>query len=173
MNHYINFTLTESADQYWIKEWFTTNGSTLFKKCLIYFELTSALFSLALNSLVMVTVLIWNSASCRGYFYGVLNLTLAQCLISLASFVSAVGSLWVLDFSIPPAESKDRWWRSMLQNIIFAMFNGLSVTGGAAISWTHWWSLNVTANHEQMPSGYRVIKVIYYILWFTTIMFGT
>ena len=173
MDPHSNISSIDPVDHYWVKEWLAVNGSFLFRKCLIYFEIVTALISLVINSLVMITILIWNSASCRGYFYGLLNLTLAQCLISLTSLVGVICSLWILDSNTPPSESKDKWWRSALHNIIFAVFSGVSVTGGAAISWTHWWSLNVSANHVEMPSGYRVIKIMFYVLWFTTMMFAT
>jgi hypothetical protein len=40
-------------------------------------------------------------------------------------------------------------------------------------SWTHWWSLNISANHVEMPNGYRVIKVVFCVLWLMALLFAT
>ena len=173
MDH--NMTI-EPTGSNWTIEYFVNEDLSLLRKCIIWFEMSTALTALAINVIVMSSVVtsLGSSASCRGYFNGLLNLSLAQCLLSSTSFAGVISSLCVLDFNIPPSASIDNWWRSLLHNIMLAIFSGLCVTGAAALSWTHWWSLNVAnANHPELPTGYRVIKVTFWVLWLTTGLFAT
>lgn len=157
----------------WTTEWIANQDLSLLRKCIVWLEMSTALTALAINGIVMSSVM-GNNASCRGYFYGLLNLSLAQCLLSSTSLAGVVSSLCVLDYSFPPSTSKDNWWRTLLHNIMLAIFSGLCVTGAAALSWTHWWSLNIAnANHPEMPTGYRVVKAIFWVLWLTTLLFCT
>lgn len=161
-----------STEQNFTLELLSVYDLSLLRKCLVWLETSTAVIALAVNILV-ITALIGNNASCRGYFHGLLNLSLAQCFLSIASLTSAVSSLLILDYNYSPFTSKDFWLRSVLHNISLAIFSGLCVTGASALSWTHWWSLNIWMNHTEMPTGYRVVKVMFYVLWLTTIMFAT
>lgn len=170
-NIYFNLS-TQLVDQNLTVKLLTSREFLLLRKCLVWMEMCTALTALAINSLA-IAALMGNNSSCRGYFYGLLNLSLAQCLLSFTSITSVAQSLWTLDYIFSPSSSNDWWWRSISHNITLAIFSGLCVTGAAALSLTHWWSLNVWANHVDMPTGYRVVKVIFYVLWSTSIMFAT
>lgn len=64
------------------------------------------------------------------------------------------------------------WWRPLFQNATVAIFSGVCVTGIAAMSWSHWWQLNIWVNHFQLPSGYRVAKTVTWVLWCTAFLFA-
>lgn len=132
---------------------------------------TIAVTAFAINIFVMASAKVYN-ASCRAYFFGLLNLAFAQCLLSLTSLAGVIYSLWLLDYNAAPSTHKDGWWCSVLHNIIHAI-HLLSMSGTAALSLSHWWSLNISANHKQMATGYLIVKAVFCVLWFLTLLFAT
>ena len=116
----------------WTPEWLVSSPeSVLLRKCLIWLEMSTAVIAFVINSLVMTSVKVYN-ASCRGYFFGLLNLAFAQCLLSLTSFAGVISSLLVLDYNSSPSTYKENWWCFILHNIIHAI-HLLSIAGTAAL----------------------------------------
>jgi hypothetical protein len=126
-------SLTPQTGYNWTTEWLaSSHDSSLLAKCFIWLEMFTAVTGFVINSLVMTSAKIYN-ASCRGYFFGLLNLALAQCLLSLTSFAGAISSLLVLDYDvISPFTYKENWWCFVLHNVIHAI-HLLSIAGTAAL----------------------------------------
>ncbi|KAI9565293.1 hypothetical protein GHT06_009081 [Daphnia sinensis] len=143
------------------------------RKCLIWLEMsagTIAVTAFVINSLVMASAKVHN-APCRGYFFALLNLAFAQCLLSLVSLAGVMYSLWLLDYNESLSTHKDGRWCSVLHNIIHAI-HLLSMPGTAALSLSHWWTLNISANHAEMATDYRIVKVLFCAFWFFTFLFA-
>lgn len=158
----------------WTAEWLgPSHHSSSLRKCLIWLEMsagTIAITAFAINSFVMASAKVYN-ASCRGYFFGLLNLALAQCLLSLISLAGVIYSLWLLNYNEPLSTHKEGWWCSVLHNIIHAI-HLLSMPGTAVLSLSHWWTLNISANHAEMSKDFRIVKVMFCAFWFLTFLFA-
>ncbi|XP_057375206.1 uncharacterized protein LOC130696143 [Daphnia carinata] len=162
------------ASYNWTAEWLVpSHHLSSLRKCLIWLEMSAgaiAVAAFAINSFVMASSKVCN-ASCRGYFFGLLNLAFAQCLLSLISLAGVIYSLWLLDYNESLSTHKDGRWCSVLHNIIHAI-HLLSMPGTAALSLSHWWTLNISANHAEMATDFRIVKMLFCAFWFLTFLFA-
>lgn len=172
MDYYYYFNMSNQSSVFnSTMKWFVNEEFSLLRKWLLGLEISTAILALVINCVVLKSVK-GSNTSRHEYYYGLLNLSIAQCLLSSASIASVVSTFWAVDYNISPSSSKDNPLHFILHNTILTVFNGLCVTGTSVLSWTQWWSLNIWTNHTEMPSGYRVAKVTFCILWLMTLLFA-
>lgn len=160
----------------------STQDLSLLKTSFEWMEITTALLGLLVNCMVIAAIAFGRTVTSRGYFFGLLNLSVAQNFLSLVSILAVtvpycvsssksasttIKGTWILCLGVFGTWTlrhffalKVGWFRPLLHNTFTAIFSGLGVTGVAAMSFIQWWSSNIWVNHYQLPSGLRIAQGI-------------